>query len=254
MLGYAGPSAGRVGSMRGERPVQKIPLVLTRPEGANAAFAAEFPKTLAEQLAFIDCPLLRILPTHAPVVLDADTAVIFTSVNGVRHAPNIIGRRAYCVGVRTTHAAQAAGWDAVCAGQNAQELVAEVARVRPRTPLCHLSGVHVRGDIAETLQSLGVNVRRVAVYDQELLPLTAAASRVLLGGEPVIVPLFSPRIAAHFAAIAPVSSQLRVVTLSAAVTDSIGEMPWFEVVTAQEPTADAVISLVQKQVAEISLG
>lgn len=234
--------------------LKKIPLILTRPEGANSAFAAEFPKTLAAQLDFIDSPLLQITSLGAEVGMDPSAAAIFTSVNGVRFAPPLVGRQAYCVGMRTTQAARAAGWEAVCAGQNAEELIAELLRLRPDVPLWHLSGVHVRGQIVDALHTAGMQARRIAIYDQRLLPFSARAIAVLESQHPVIAPLFSPRVAAHFAEIAPPAPQLRVVTLSEAITQALGTMVRYEVLTAPEPTADAMISLIKKQVGTICLG
>ncbi len=234
--------------------MQRIPLILTRPEGANSAFAAEFPKPLAAQLEFIDAPLIEIAPIEAEVAVDPSTAAIFTSVNGVRFAPHIVGQPAYCVGMRTTRAALAAGWEAVCLGKNAKELIAALLRLRPDVPLCHFSGVHVRGQISDALTEAGLHASRIEVYDQLLLPLSAPAISALTSQRPVIVPLFSPRAAAHFAEIAPVSQQLRVVTISEAVTQALGDMVRFDTLTAVDPTADGVISLIEKHVAAISLG
>jgi uroporphyrinogen-III synthase len=233
---------------------EKIPLILTRPEGANSAFAADFPKSLSDRLVFIESPLIGIKSIATQVALAQQTSVIFTSVNGVRFAPPSIGRRAYCVGIRTTQAATSAGWEATCVGQNADEMVKTLIEARPAEMLCHLSGVHVRGRIVERLNEAGLTARRVPLYDQLLLPLGPAARAALESHKPVIVPLFSPRAATHFAAVSPPNPRLQVVTISDAVTDAIKNNASFETVTAPEPTADAVIGCIEKLVSTKGLG
>lgn len=232
----------------------KIPLLLTRPEGANSAFLADFPKRLADRLAFVETPLIDIKATGAKVAMAQDAIALFTSVNGVRFAPPSSGREAYCVGVRTTQAATAAGWKATFVGQNADEMVKTLIEAQPTQPLCHLSGVHVRGRIFERLQDAGITADRVALYDQVLVPLSAAAETVIKSQKPVIVPLFSPRAATHFAAVAPANPRLQVVTMSDAVTSALQNNASFEIVTAHSPTADAVIECVENLLSAKGLG
>lgn len=232
----------------------KIPLILTRPEGASSAFVADFPKFLADRLSFIESPLIAIRSIAAQVAIEEHASALFTSVNGVRFAPPSIGRRAFCVGIRTTQAATAAGWTAECVGQNAEEMVKTLIDARPADVLYHLSGVHVRGRIVERLKEAGLNAHRVPLYDQPLLPLSPAAKSVLESQNLVIVPLFSPRAATHFAAVSPVNPRLQVVTMSDAVTGALENNSSFEAVTAPEPTADAVIGCIEKLVSTKGLG
>ncbi|MGD9294120.1 MAG: uroporphyrinogen-III synthase [Roseobacter sp.] len=234
--------------------MQKIPLILTRPADANAAFKKAFPASLAEKLDFVDCPLIRIVPLGGQVELPASIAAIFTSSNAVGYAPPGLGRRAFCVGRKTTQVAQSAGWDAVFAGLNAEELLSRLHDLRPDLPLVHLSGVHVRGEIVEKLSSDGMNARRLSLYDQELLPMSDAGQRIMEQQCPAIVPLFSPRAAAHFAAVSPVNPQLRAVAISSAVFDSLGKIAHAEILVAGQPTAQTVVECVEKLVRNISLG
>ncbi len=232
----------------------KIPLILTRPDGANSAFMADFPKPLADCLTFIESPLIAIQSMEAEAAIEEYAAVLFTSVNGVRFAPPSMGRKAYCVGVRTTQAATSAGWVATCVGQNADEMVKTLVDARPADALCHLSGVHVRGRIVERLKEAGLIARRVALYDQILLPLSPAANSAIKSQKLVIVPLFSPRAATHFAAVSPVNPRLQVVTMSGAITNALENNSIFEAITAPEPTADAVIGCIEKLVSTKGLG
>ncbi len=232
----------------------KIPTILTRPEDSNQAFAASFPAPLARRLQFIESPLIRIKSIGVQIGMQEHSAALFTSVNGVRFAPPNIGRKAYCVGARTTQSAQAAGWKAQCVGQNAEEMVKTLIEMQPTDILYHLSGVHVRGRIVERLKEAGFSAHRVPLYDQLLMPLTPEAQTVLGRQTPVIVPLFSPRAATHFAAVAPSNPQVTVVTMSDAVTESLGKTPRFKAITASEPTSDAMISVIEKLVTANRLG
>jgi uroporphyrinogen-III synthase len=227
------------------RQVQKIPLLLTRPEGANTDFKQHFPKDVSARLEMIDCPLIRIKSLLQQTAMAGDAAAVFTSSNGVRFAPPPLGRRAYCVGERTTQAAQNGGWAAVCAGQDAEALTRYIIAQAPSCPLYHFSGVHVRGDVVGTLIKNGITATRVALYDQHLLPLSAAARRALEGKTPVIVPLFSPRAATLFAAEAPPAAPVLAIALSPAVAEAAKNRADFETVVAAEPTASAVMSAIE---------
>lgn len=218
-----------------------IPLILTRPAPANAAFRADIPPELAARLRFIESTLIEIVPFEDVAQSDEVATAIFTSANGVRFAPKGAGRPAYCVGQRTTDAAKAAGWAAQFSGQTAAQLVTRLRSLSLVGPTVHYSGRHVRGDIAADLTAAGHTVHRVVLYDQRLMPLSSAAHDVLKGQIPVIVPLFSPRAAAHFATEAPQTPVLQTLCLSAAVAAEIKKIKGFEPIIAAEPTAEAMI-------------
>jgi uroporphyrinogen-III synthase len=245
----AGNTEGSRKQCRGRaRVAQKIPMLLTRPEGSNASFAARIAPALAARIDPVRCPLIRIDPVQVdPLALPNTGAIaLFTSSNGVRFAPPAGGNRALCVGETTRDAARDAGWEAEFAGQTAQEMIRFILREKPSAPLFHFSGRHVRGRIVETLQEAGLSAWRVVLYDQVLLPLSNAANAVLLWKTPVIVPLFSPRAAAHFAALAPCRAGVVLVALSPAVAEAAGKIASFETLTATEPTADALLASVEK--------
>lgn len=234
--------------------MQGIPIILTRPAGSNSDFMAQIPAPTAVHLTPVDSPLLRIDPIDQNSAIEESTVAIFTSVNGVRYAPPASGRRAYCVGMRTTEKATAVGWKAVCAGQTASELVNYFVQNRPRGPFIHLSGTHVRGDIVQSLCDLGMTARPMPIYDQVLVPLSDAALAVLNKQTKVIVPLFSPRAAAHFAAVCPSNNHVRLVALSDAVAQSAGDIQKFDTMTADFPTTAALVQCIENVVSEISLG
>jgi uroporphyrinogen-III synthase len=166
-------------------------LLLTRPRDSANAFAATLDPAALARVRVVIAPLMRIAATGATVEMAGIRGVIFTSGNGVIHAPPAQGLSAYCVGAQTTHTARALGWQAQQMGDTAQQLTAALMAAPPALPLLHLGGVHTRGEIAQTLTLVGITTAHVAVYDQILVPLDTAALEALEGQ--CIVPVFSPR-------------------------------------------------------------
>ncbi|MEL7092160.1 MAG: uroporphyrinogen-III synthase [Pseudomonadota bacterium] len=194
---------------------------MTRPAAAAHGFVAGLPADVQHRITPIYSPLIDIVATQAHVDLGPDDAVIFTSANGVMHAPRGNGRLAYCIGQATTGTAQANGWRAVHRGDTAAELTESLLGSPPTAPLVLLSGVHTRGDIARTLSDAGLQARQIAVYDQILEPLTQAAQTALAAPHPILVPLFSPRTAQQFADQAQTLAHAHIIALSDAVADGI---------------------------------
>ncbi|MFK7762431.1 MAG: uroporphyrinogen-III synthase [Roseobacter sp.] len=234
--------------------MQQIPLLMTRSEEANARFAEELPSSLSTHFEFISCPLTRIVSLGQQNSMQGDGIAIFTSANGVRFAPPSLRRKAFCVGERTTAKALAAGWQAVCAGQCAKELIDHIKNAKPTAPMHHFSGVHVRGEIVENLTAIGLSVKRIALYDQVLLPLSQPVSALLSQGLPVVAPLFSPRAAAHFCRVAPSNLQLVLVALSAAVAEAGQGTICQKWVIADQPNADAMVDCLEKLARTMRLG
>ncbi|WP_195821067.1 uroporphyrinogen-III synthase [Roseobacter sp. MH60115] len=231
-----------------------IPLIMTRPVEANARFVAQLPMSLSGRLAVIESPLIEIVPERADFEIGAGEAVIFTSANGVRHAPGGQGRQAFCVGQRTTEAAGAAGWESVFCGQTSDALVSSLLAAPPTARLWHLAGRHTRGQIAERLTAGGLPVTRITVYDQALRPLTSQAKSVLQHGNPVILPVFSPRTAAQFAQECPADACPHIVALSEAVAAAMTHLNYASLEITSMPDAQTVVKCLEKVVARISLG
>ncbi|ABG30181.1 uroporphyrinogen-III synthase [Roseobacter denitrificans] len=234
--------------------MQKIPLILTRPKGSNAVFEADIAPKVRQHVDFIHSPLLEIVPIDGGYDSTGADHAIFTSANGVKYAPKGNGRRAFCVGEKTTQLARSHGWDAVFAGATVLALKDHVLINRPQGEIHHYSGVFVRGNVAEDLSVAGLRVTNIPLYEQRLLPFSAQALSVLERRAPVVVPLFSPRTAAHFAAIAPAHPQLYVVAMSTAVADSCNEMSPARLIIAREPTAKSMALCVENLVLNHSLG
>ncbi len=172
-------------------------LLLTRPAPSATRFAETLDPRARAAVDIVIAPLMEIVARDTAFDLQGIAGVIFTSANGVGHAPRGEGRPAYCVGSRTTALARASGWQAQQAGENAQELIAALRASPPPGPLLHLGGAHTIGDIAQNLGAAGIETRHVALYTQELLRLSREAREAL--GRPCIVPVFSPRTAQQLA-------------------------------------------------------
>lgn len=220
-----------------------IPLLLTRPGAQNDRLWAALSADCRAQLTPVATPLMQIVPLDPPAGLGDVGDVIFTSAAAVDLAPQGAGRRAFCVGMATTQAAREAGWQAQMAGATAETLIARLIAAQPQT-LTHFRGTHSRGDVARRLTAAGHVLREMVLYDQRLLPLSTAARAALDGPIPAIVPLFSPRMAAHFAAQTPAGSG-QIAALSPAVAQALGPLNR-GVMVAATPDLPAMALLIEK--------
>lgn len=223
-------------------------LLLTRPAEASERFAAQLRGILGAQApAVLIAPLMRVDYAGRLPAMDRVAGLIFTSANGVRAYAAAGGRRdcpAWVVGDATGEAARRAGIVARVAGGDARALVAALARERPAGALLHVRGEHARGDVARKLRAVGIDVRETVLYRQILLPLGDAARAVLDGRAPVVVPLFSPRTAAQFAAQYRGRAPLLVAAMSHAVEQEVAHLPAARLVTAERPDAPAMLRTV----------
>lgn len=225
-----------------------VPVLLTRPEDASRSFAAALAARFDGQVRPVIAPLM------APVFLTPALpegpfqAVIFTSATGVAAVRGVpLPRRAYCVGAKTAAAAQAAGFDAIAAGGDADALVAAILADPPAGRLLHLRGADVRGDVAERLNSAGSETESVVVYRQEPQALTAEALNLLAADTVVVVPLFSPRSAVLFAKALPQGARARLwlVAMSPAVAEAAMTIPHGKLAIARQPDAEAMLETVE---------
>jgi uroporphyrinogen-III synthase len=161
-------------------------LLLTRPE----AQAREIAATLGVEVPVVIAPIMRIVAIGVAIDLSRYAGVILTSANAVSAGPGIAGTRIYCVGERTAETARDAGAEVVLVAKNADDLV---ARLKGAGPLVHLRGEHARGDVAKRLNSAGIETDEAVVYRQEALPVSDQVRALVAGGDPVVLPLYSPR-------------------------------------------------------------
>lgn len=227
-------------------------VLLTRPEDAARAFAA----TLPAGVGVILSPLLRIEMRDLEDALPDGADLIFTSKQGVaalrRAAPDVAGR-AICVGDATRAAAQAAGFQAVSAGRDADALVALILRDHADRRFVHIRGQHTRGDVVPRLQAAGIAATDRILYDQIPQPLTGAARDLLAGDIPVLVPLFSPRSAHLFAKDCPRAPRAELFCLSPAVADAAAQGDYAAIQTLIYPDANTMHAALSRRIAGTAL-
>ena len=213
-------------------------LIITRPAPDGARFAAQF-----DAHRVILSPLQRIDPVDA--TCDA-RAVIFTSTNGVAQAARLgmSSGPAWCVGARTAHMAQAAGFDAQSADGNVEDLLRLIIAAKPDMPMAHIRGCDARGDLAPRLRAAGFDCADCIAYMQTPVPLSADAIAAIDGAEPVIIPLFSPRAAQLLSDQVTIGPHITVIAISKAVATNLDAA---NIITAPQPNGDAML-LATKQV------
>ncbi len=216
----------------------RVALLMTRPRQASQRFVAQLPVGLQTQLEVIHTPLLQINPLNAEIDFHPYMGVIFTSANGVASAgPPPAAIPAFCVGQRTTAAAEQAGWQAQLCGGSAAELVTHLCEVRPAAPLLHLHGRHTRGDIAQTLTAAGLPCDGQVIYEQQLLSPSDEMKQKISEQTSVIVPLFSPRTARHFASLGLDQMNLSLIALSQAVAAEVKGLHYKDLQVSKTPDA-----------------
>lgn len=215
-------------------------VLLTRPRPASERFA----QGLGDANVVI-APLMEIVSLGAPIELEGMAGLILTSEAAVAFVPQTT-LPAYCVGARTNAAAHAAGMQADCVGQDAEELVKTLADHRPKGPLLHLHGTHTRGDIVERLCAIGLSITGLAVYDQQDVPPSAAFHDALTLPN-LLVPLFSPRSATLFArAATDLRSDAKIVALSQAVADALPQTMAAQTLIAPSPTGKELRGMMER--------
>jgi uroporphyrinogen-III synthase len=188
---------------------------MTRPRAASERFAKGI-----EGAEVVICPLMEIVGTGAQVDLGGVAALILTSENAVPFLPRT-PLPAYCVGPRTAEAAQEAGFEAEVVGPDADALVTALIDRGPAGRLLHCHGRHVRGDIVARLTDAGIAADGIAVYDQRAVAPTAEFADALRRPD-LVIPLFSPRSAALFAAAADdLPTDAQIVAMSPAVAEAL---------------------------------
>ncbi|EAR53118.1 hypothetical protein OG2516_11661 [Oceanicola granulosus HTCC2516] len=217
-------------------------LLVTRPAPAAERFAEAVQARVGPVQSLIS-PLQEIVHCD-PGPLPEAGALVLTSANGAAAADRLgLGGEAWCVGPQTAAAARAAGLEAVAAEGDADSLVALLRARRPAGPLLHLRGAHARGDVARRLTEAGLPCAERVVYRQEPRPPTPQAWALLRGDAPLVVPLFSPRSAALFAALTPIDAPLHLVAISAATAGPLAALASRECRVAPAPEGEAVLAL-----------
>jgi uroporphyrinogen-III synthase len=247
-----------MGMARQSAPLAPVPVLLTRPIAEARAFALALIQHFGPRVQPVLAPLMAVEYLAPPLPPDPFAGVIFTSAAAVEAALRIgadLPKDAWCVGRKTADRAAAAGFNALSADGDADALVSAILVAPPQGRLLHLRGQDVRGAVAERLNSAGIETVSVTVYRQEAQPLLPEGAALLAGDGPVILPLFSPRSATLFRSAMPADSRaaLVLVAMSDAVADAARQIPRRAMVTAAQPTAEAMLDACGKALAAASL-
>ncbi len=231
-----------------EKPV----LLLTRPAANSVRFAVQLDPSITAHADLIISPLMEIVPLPLPSEGLGMATAVFTSANGVLHGPAGNAGPAYCVGAETAKSATAKGWHVLDTGLNADDLVHRIP-MDVKVPLVHFCGVHHRGDVAERLTKRGIPTKRCTVYEQKELSISETAKKAIIGERRVVVPLFSPRSAAYFAAQAQEASNVYAIAMSEAVAKEVGDMQHVKTLTLDKPVGKAMLRAVELLLTQDSL-
>ncbi|MBI1180579.1 MAG: uroporphyrinogen-III synthase [Alphaproteobacteria bacterium] len=230
-------------------------ILITRPEPDAVPLAARLDALGHTSLAE---PMLEIrFLDDAPFDPAGAQALLFTSANGVRAAAARDAGRAlpaWCVGDATAQAARAAGFARVeSAGGDVAALAALARRLGDpaKGPLLHVAGTVAAGDLAGLLETGGFTVRRAVLYEAKAASrLSPPAIEALRSGTIDAIALFSPRTARTFAKLVREEGleadcgRIDMLCLSDAVSAALDDLPHKRMLTAAEPTQDALIELI----------
>ncbi len=227
-------------------PAMRPTLLLTRPAGQSARFAAAFEGRFGSGWTIVVSPLTRLVALDADLDLAGISTLIFTSETAVTVFSLKSQDRSlpcWCVGARTADAARRAGFADIRHGTgNAADLAREMVVAGVLGPCLHPRGVHAAGDVKTLLYSAGIETNEAILYDQTACPLTPQARSLLAARDPVLVPLFSPR-AAALAAVEMRGRQcpLWLAAFSPAVAEAAASMKADRVVTSVRPDVGAML-------------
>ena len=220
-------------------------ILITRPQPAAGKFADDLRARLGENAEIVVAPLLEIEYLPGP---EADTAglgaLVLTSAHAVPAAVRLRPLPCYCVGPATARAAREAGLSAIDGGGTAAALAERIRADAPAGPLLYLRGAHVACDLAKTLSIAGIETHQAVVYRQNPRPLAGAATALLHGEAPTILPLFSPRSARLLFAEARPTAPVLIAAISRKVADCVPPGLTQNLVVAKAPTAGAMLDAV----------
>ena len=223
-------------------------ILITRPDPVGARFAAQVRRRFGDDVAVVLSPLLGIRYCSSLPDMSRVTTLIFTSGNGAEAYGRLAGQRdipAYAVGDATAAVAREQGLRVIACDGDAPSLVRRMIEDRVRGPCLHLRGEHVAGQIANDLNSAGIETHEAVIYRQPSMPLNDLARSALDQRAPVIVPLFSPRSARLLFENDLGKAALFVAAMSANVAAEVPRDLRAELAIAHTPTAEAMLTAMQ---------
>jgi uroporphyrinogen-III synthase len=226
-------------------------LLLTRPAPQSQRFAQEV-RALHPTVQVVISPLMQ-TKWLTPVLPDGPVrALILTSETGAEAAGQLrlsghaLPDLAYCVGPRTADAARAAGFQPLSAEGDVHALESLIRAAKAEGPLLHIRGQDAAGNLAQSLTMGGIVTYSAITYAQEPCPLTPAATAVLQGEGPILLPLFSPRSAQIFAQSMPpnTTAPLWIVAISPAAALQAQPLNPARLITAAQPNGGNMLHAV----------
>lgn len=199
-------------------------LLLCRPHADSVFFKKEIERQLGEPVHAVISPAYLIEPIDFETPDETPDFLIFTSRNGVKRAAASQLRSkfgALCVGDATAREATDAGYKAISAAGDVNDLAQLALEQTPNTTFFHVSGAHVAGDLERKLDSINHRYTRVLAYRQVPQRPTLAFKSAIMGSGPVVLPLFSARSALILEGI-DLNASVKIVAMSKNVTSALG--------------------------------
>jgi uroporphyrinogen-III synthase len=230
--------------------------VLTRPRDEATGLAMELN---ARGFDTMIEPMLEIVAIPAEIpALDRYRALAFTSANGVRSFAERSDMRsipAYAVGSRTAECLRIAGFaDIRAAAGDAAAMATLIGETLDHDArVLHLCGIAVSRDLETLLESTGIAIDRLALYDAVQAakfsqPLVDALYACTIGN----VLFYSVRTAAAFGTLlrehglTDMISSISALCLSHQIADEAARTPWRQVMAAAQPTSQSLIALLSQ--------
>jgi uroporphyrinogen-III synthase len=217
-------------------------VLLTRPALQSQRFAQALQARLPSVQVMMS-PLMQTEWLHPPLPALAFGALILTSETGAEAAGRLwatgtpLPETAFCVGPRTADTARAAGFQAISADGDVHALAALIRAANPQSPLLHIRGEDVAGNLSKILENSGITTHSAILYAQRPCPLSPAAFTLLQAESPVLVPLFSPRSAQILAQALPPDTKapLWIVAISPAAATAAQALTPAQLTVAPHP-------------------
>lgn len=223
-------------------------ILITRPEPSGAAFAKQLQKVIGPASKIVLSPVLKIEPCGTLPDLAAVRHLVFSSRHGVQAFARHSNRRdipAYAVGEATAKACRDIGLSVTACGGDVRQMMKRILADALPGLFLHVRGEYTAGNLARDLTVAGVKTSEAVIYRQHAVGLSGQAKECLQQTTPVILPLFSPRSARLALSGVLVKAPLFVAAISENTAQEVPPGVAQDVVVADEPTAIAMMDVVQ---------
>lgn len=216
--------------------------MITRPAADAHEFAVALKQSCTADFDVLVSPIMKI--EHLPIKTGArsNQRLIFSSVNGVRSAvaSNLTRQKCVCVGTTTFELARDNGFEVTLCAHDAKSLLSHLISETS----CHyvyIRGQHIQLDMLTELSKVGISCEQYVAYTQTPTPLTAKATALLLGGNLVVLPLFSMRSVLLLRESIAVPLDVNCVAISTRVAKALHELSDGEIWVAETPNRQGMI-------------